>query len=174
MNKYKSRKDVPDKYKWDLTEFFKNNEEFDKELNSLTKEIEVIKEYKGCTKDSKKLVEFIKTSLNLDIRLENLAVYAFLKNDEEKGIKENIERNNKVELLYSTYANYCSFFKPELLSLSKEDYEKLFDNKDLDEFKFMLDETYKDKEHSLNESEEKIIIDLMTATGNMEISVNSP
>lgn len=168
MNKYKSRKDVPEKYKWDLTEFFKNNEEFDKELNKLKEDIEVIKNYVGCTKDSKKLVEFIKTSMGLDIRLENLSLYAFLKSDEELGVKENLERSNKSQLLYSTYAGYLSFFKPELLALSKEDYNKLFDNKDLDEYKFMLDEIYKDKDHSLNESEEKIIIDLMTAMGDVE------
>lgn len=37
MNKYKSRKDVPEKYKWDLTDFYKNDEEFNKELDYLMK-----------------------------------------------------------------------------------------------------------------------------------------
>ena len=168
MNKYKSRKDVPEKYKWDLSDFFKNEEEFNKEYTSLKKEIEETKKYIGCTKDSNKLVEFIKFFIETDNKLENLYVYAYLKSDEELGIAENIERKNKMLLLYSTYVNYISFFEPELISLSKDEYNKLFDNKDLSEYKFMLDEIYKNKEHVLSENEEKIINDLTTAMNNYE------
>lgn len=168
MNKYKSRKDVPDKYKWNLTDIFKDEKEFEKSYKEVESDIKRIKDYIGCTKDSKRLLEFLRTSIEFDIRLENLLLYAFLKSDEELGVKENLERSNKVELLCSTYSGYTSFFKPELLSLSKEEYSKLFDNKDLNEFRFMLDDMYKDKEHSLNENEEKIVIDLMTAVGDME------
>ena len=93
MNKYKSRKDVPEKYKWDLTDFFKNEIEFDEEYKSLKKDIEVMKDFVGCTKDSNKLLEFLRTSIEFDIRLENLTLYAFLKSDEELGVKAFLNLN---------------------------------------------------------------------------------
>ena len=56
---YKNRKEVPDKYKWDLTSIFKNEDEFNKTF----KEVEVLKDklknYKGKIKDAKKLYEFL-------------------------------------------------------------------------------------------------------------------
>lgn len=168
MNKYKSRKDVPEKYKWDLSDFYKNEEEFNEEYNKLKEEIGKTKDYIGCTKDSNKLFEFINYYIDMDNRLENLYVYSYLKSDEELGVKENIERKNKAFLLYSTYCNYVSFFEPELISLSKEDYDNLFNYNDLLEYKFMLDEIYKNKDHILTENEEKIINDLTTAMNNYE------
>ena len=44
MQKYNSRKEVPEKYKWDLTPFFKDEKEFDKVLNETKKKIEELLE----------------------------------------------------------------------------------------------------------------------------------
>ena len=168
MNKYKSRSDVPDKYKWDLTDFFKNEEEFDEELKILKSAIEKTKDFVGCTRDSDKLVKYLRYYIEISNRLENLYIYSYLKSDEELGISKNIDRKNKAEIVYSTFGNYNSFFEPELISLSKDEYDKLFDNKELLEYKFLLDEIFKNKDHILNEKEEKIINDLVTAMDNYE------
>lgn len=168
MNKYKSRSDVPEKYKWDLTDFFKNEEEFDEELKILKSEIEKTKDFVGCTRDSNKLVKYLRYYIEISNRLENLYIYSYLKSDEELGISKNIDRKNKAEIVYSTFGNYNSFFEPELISLSKDEYDKLFDNKELLEYKFLLDEIFKNKDHILNEKEEKIINDLVTAMDNYE------
>ena len=57
-----------------------------------------------------------------------------------------------------------SFFAPELLKLSKDEYENLFiSNKKLEEYRADLDKTYREKEHILTENEEKIVAELTTA-----------
>ena len=173
MNKYKSRKDVPEKYKWDLTDFYKNEEEFNKEYKEVENDIKKLKDYVGCTKDSKKLVEFINFDIKLGTKIENLCVYAYLKNDEQLGQSDSIERLNKTDNLSCEYSTNTNFFVPELISLSKEEYERLFDNKDLLEHKHWLDETYSSKGHTLTEKEENIIDQLITALAhNEEISNN--
>ena len=58
MEKYKSRKDVPNKYKWDLTDIFKDDNEFDKGFKKAIKEVKEISKYKGCTKNSDLLYNF--------------------------------------------------------------------------------------------------------------------
>ena len=44
---YKSRLDVPDKYKWDLTDFFKNEEEFNKTFKETKSIIEELPSFKN-------------------------------------------------------------------------------------------------------------------------------
>ena len=168
MSKYKSRSEVPEKYKWDLTDFFKDDKEFSDSLNKAKKMIEEEKKYVGCTKDSNKLYEYLKYDLELGSLVENLYVYAFLKDDEELGNSMSIDRKNKAFNLVGEYSAVNSFFNPELLELSKEEYNKLFDNENLSEYKFFLDEIYKNKDHILSEKEEVIINNLEVAMNNFE------
>ena len=168
MNKYKSRSEVPEKYKWDLSDFYINDEDYYKSFEETKKKVEMLKDFVGCTKDSKKLCEFLKTDRDVENEVENLYVYAFVKDDEELGKSENIDRKNKATILFSEYSTNTSFFEPELIELSRKDYDKLFDNKELDEFKFLLDELYKNKEHTLSEKEEIIINQLVSAMNNYD------
>ena len=168
MSKYNSRKDVPDKYKWDLTDFFKNDKEFNNCIEETKERIKNIEKYRGKLKDSKTLYEFLKYDEITGCLAEDLYVYAFLKNDEELGNPKSINRYNKALQLITEYSNAVSFFNPELLSLSKEEYSNLYKYKDLLEYKFALDELYKCKDHILNEKENIIINELVSSMDNFE------
>lgn len=160
MDKYNSREEVPEKYKWNLDDFYKSDEEFLNELKNCDEQIKEIDSFIGCTKDSNKLYEYLKFDIELSLKIVNLYVYSMLKNDEELGIAKNEERMGKIEYVYSKYDNKSNFFAPELLKLTKEEYNSLFENKKILEYKFALDNIYRSKEHVLSESEEKIISEL--------------
>lgn len=168
MSKYKSRSEVPTEYKWDLSDFYTNDKDYNNDLKIAKERIEKEAKYKGSLKDSKKLYEFLKYDEVTVCLVENLYVYAFMKDDEELGKSENINRKNKALEVITLYSNMASFFNPEILSFTKEEYDKLFDNKDLLEYKFMLDEVYKDKDHTLSEDKEIIINELESAMNNFE------
>ena len=168
MSKYKSRSEVPEKYKWNLDDFYKNDEEFNKELEEAKKRVKEEAKFRGCTKSGKTLYEFFKYDEITECMIENLYVYSYMKDDEELGKKENINRKNKALLLFNDYSNTVSFFMPELLKLSKEEFDKLFEYKDLSEYKFALDEMYKNKGHILSEQEEIIINELESAMNNFD------
>ena len=55
MQKYNNRNEVPEEYKWDLTSFFKDDNEFNESIKVCKKLIEELNSYIGCTKDSDKL-----------------------------------------------------------------------------------------------------------------------
>ena len=99
MDKYKNRSEVPEKYKWDLEEYYKNDEEFEKSFEKTSKEIEKIKEFNGCTKESNKLLDYLEFDLNISCELENLYVYSFVKDDEELG-KSVISKENALNYKY--------------------------------------------------------------------------
>ena len=169
MEKYKTRADVPEKYKWDLTSFFKDENEFNDVYNKTLEDIKKLNEYQGCTKDANKLYEYLNLDINTEAIAENLYIYAYLINDQELGKKESIERKNKCENLLNTYYLNVSFFAEELLSLTKEEYNNLFNiNPKLNEFKTNLDDIYKSKDHILSEKEENMISTLLNAMNHFE------
>ena len=169
MEKYTSRKDVPEKYKWDLTPFFKNEEEFEEKFNQATKDVDSLKEFAGCTRDANKLYEFLSKDINTAALVENIYVYSYLINDQELGVSSSIGRKNKAESLMNKYMINTSFFSPELLKLSEEEYNKLFvDNESLNEFKSGLDDIYRMKNHILPEDKQNIITELENAMNHFD------
>lgn len=169
MEKYNTRADVPDKYKCDLTDFFKNDEEFDKSYDEILKLVESLKEYSGCCTNPDKLYEYLCNDINVEAKVENLYIYAYVIHDLELGVSESISRKSKTEDLFTKYSTNVSFFEPELLKLSKEEYEDLFvKNPKLNEFKLILDKIYRNKDHILSESEEIIVNELTNAMDHYE------
>ena len=154
MQKYNSRAEVPNKYKWDLSEFFENDEQFNEAFNETKDLIIELSNYKGCTKDSKRLYEFLIKETKAIADWEDLFGYAMLVDDQELGIPKSIERKNRGIQLNAELNKNISFFAPELLELTQEEYDKLFEeNSQLNEFKADLDRIYREKEHILSENE---------------------
>lgn len=169
MEKYNSRKDVPEKYKWDLSDFFKDDKDYEEKFDVATKLIKELANYKNCTKDANKLYKYLEKEMNAFALCQNLYVYAYLLNDQELGIAENIERKNKAIKLLTDLEKNTSFFSDELLGLSLKEYNDLFiKNKKLYEYKAALDQIYKDKGHILSPETENIITDLINATNHFE------
>jgi len=169
MKIYKNRREVPEKYKWDLTDFFKDEKEFDKKLVECKKMIDSLKEYVGCTKSAEKLYDFLELEIKTISLWEDLYVSSYLINDQELGIKESLERKNKTENLNAELENNISFFAPELLKLTQSEYEQLFiDNKKLLEHKKNLDRYYREKAHILTENEEKIVSELINSINHFD------
>ena len=164
MEKYNTRADVPEKYKWDLTDFYSSDEEFEKEYANTVNLVNNLNNYVGCTEDANKLYEFLENDINASVLCEDLYIYSYLVNDQELGNSKSMERKAKTEKLLTDYSTNVSFFEPELLKLDKNVYEKLFiDNNNLNEYRVLLDRIYRNKEHILTEREEIIINELNNA-----------
>ena len=164
MQKYNNRNEVPEEYKWDLTPFFKNDDDYNEVYDKTTKLVNELKGYVGCTKDANKLYEYLSSQIEAIALWEDLYVYAYLINDQELGVSESLIRKNKAETLEALLLGNTSFFAPELLKLDRNEYEQLFiNNPKLEEFRSDLDKTYREKEHILSESEEKIVSELVNA-----------
>lgn len=163
MKKYKNRAEVEEKYKWDLSDFFKDEKDFNRSLNRCKKLVEELKKYPGCTKNPNKLYEFLVKEIEAVALWEDLYVYAYLINDQELGKEESVVRKNKTEQLNLELEVNTSFFAPELLKLSKNAYIDLFKEEKLLEFKDSLDRIYREKDHILTEKEEMIISSLINS-----------
>lgn len=169
MKKYKNRSSVEEKYKWDLTDFFPNEEEFLKTYRKTQKNIEKLSQYVGCTKDAEKLYEFLNLEYLTISLWEDLYVYSYLIHDQELGNAEAIERKNQTEILNLELEKSIHFFSPELLKLSKKDYHQLFlDHPKLKEYQAALDLIYREKGHVLGEEEENIVSSLVSSMNHFD------
>ena len=54
MEKQRTRDEIEEKYKWDLTTIYKSDEEFNKELKNVKEELEKVTNYKGNIINSSK------------------------------------------------------------------------------------------------------------------------
>ena len=59
MEKQQLRSSIDDNYKWDLTSIYKNDEEFNKDLEKAKKEIKKVVEFKDLLTSSKRLLDYI-------------------------------------------------------------------------------------------------------------------
>ncbi len=169
MKKYNSRKDVPDKYKWNLKDFFQTEKDFQENLKKCRSLVNDLKKYVGCTKNAHKLYEFLNKEIEAIALWEDLYVYAYLINDQELGNEKSIKRKNQTEQLNLELEMNLSFFAPELLKLSKDEYDNLYNKEEkLLEFKASLDKIYREKKHTLTENEEQIISSLVNSMNHFD------
>ena len=156
MKSYNSRKEVPEKYKWDISNYVKDEKDYQEKMAFVKENLKKLKNFVGCTKDSKKLREYMEFDIELGGCLERLDAYTFLIQDQDLADDDAKEKRLNVLNLLTEYVYESSFFTPELLALSKEEYEFLFKDESLLEYKSYLDESYRFKDHSLTEAEERV------------------
>ncbi len=163
MQTYNSRNDVPEKYKWDLNEYFKNEEELKETIKKAESLIEEIPKYQGKLKNADTLLEFFKVMIETGTYVEDIYVYTYLVNDQELGNSNSMKNKSIAENLYAKYSSALSFVDPEILSFTEDEYNSLYNDPKLADYKFTLNQVYRAKEHVLSESEERIITELIHA-----------
>jgi len=175
MEKQKERKDINVNDTWDLTLIFKTDEDFYKELDKVTKEINDITKYQGHILDnSNNLLSFLKQSDEDERKLYKLYYYAHLKLDQDTANTIYQEMEGKISNLLQEYSILTSFVMPELMN---GDYEQVLkfikENKELEIYRFNLENIYRYQSHSLNHDEEKLLSTLSKSLDTAEKTFES-
>lgn len=169
---YKNRKETPKAYKWDLTAYYKDDKEWEKDYLKIIKEFTNIKSYEGkVTKSANMLYQTLEEYFAYESRLTKLFVYASLRHDESL---EDADASMLYNKIYKTYNDFCaasSFIEPEIIKEETSKVEKLIETKKLSKYKFYVTNILREKEHMLSSSEEKLIAKL-TSTNHTFKNVN--
>ena len=157
--KQKLRNEINITDTWDLTYIFKNEDEFNKSIENVKKEINKVTEYKGkLLENSNTLLSYLKYSDDVERKLYKLYYYAHLSLDVDTTNTSSQEREGRITNLMQEYSVLSSYVLPELL---KGDYEivkkYIQSNKDLEIYRFNLEEIYRYQNHSLSEECEKML-----------------
>lgn len=156
---YKTRDEVLEKDKWNLTKIFKNEEEFECEFNKINEYINKVLNYKGkILESSENLYNFYQAYETLSRVCDKLYMYAKLNCDTDTKCDEYKKMSLRVEKMYEDVLAKTSFIDSELL---ESDYDLVLkyieENEKLKPYEISLQKLFRYKDHTLSEEEEKII-----------------
>ena len=153
------RNEINEKDTWDLSTIFETDQKWEEELALLTEETKQAASLEGHLLDSaESLLNITERYLDLSRRLEKLYVYAHMKNDQDTRVAKYQEYYAKAMTLYSQLDQVFSFYEPEFMAITEEQYQKLLaEEPKLQPYKHFFDKLLQNKEHVLSQREEELL-----------------
>ena len=153
---------MKEQYRWDLSRIFRDYKEYKDAINEVEKLINKAITYKGKILDnSSNLYEVLTISERVDLLVEKLYVYSFLGYYDNMADKTFQEYKEESLLILDKSNSMLSFITPEILSSDyKTILEYIKENKKLEKYQKLIEKTFRYKEHTLSEKEEKLLSDI--------------
>ncbi len=146
------------KQNWDLTYFFKSQEEFDSALENFKKYKDELASYKGKLSNEEDLKAFLRLEKKSNLDFVRLYFYAEMASDLDKTNVKNASNLAKAQLAMNDLAAATSFESPELLSLGREKLEKFVkENKEFEEYSFSFRKLFDQSEYVLSKEKEELL-----------------
>ena len=152
------RKNIDDKYKWNIDLMYSNKESIEKDIEKVKSYINNIKQYKGKLSQSKEnMYEALNVYEKASQLLQNLYVYTHMKQHEDTRINENQAMATKTDMLSTELSTASSYMIPEIISIDESKLKAYLEDEKLSFYKKYIDEILRDKPHTLSEKEEEIL-----------------
>ena len=153
------RNEINEKDTWDLSTIFETDQKWEEELALLTEDTKQAASLEGNLLDSaESLLDITQRYLELSRRLENLYVYAHMKNDQDTRVAKYQEYYAKAMALYSQLDQVFSFYEPEFMAITEEQYQNfLAEEPKLQPYKHFFDKLLQNKDHVLSQREEELL-----------------
>ena len=120
MTTYKTREEVKLQEKWDLSDLYSNERDWDQDYLSIENMAQQLKAFDGNIHDGHSLYQYLKQSEELSFLFNKLYAYAMLKVDENTRETTSQSLLDRAKGLSVKVSAATSFFMPYLLSLSEE------------------------------------------------------
>ena len=154
-----SRENIDNKYKWNLSDIYKDWSSWEKDLENLKEIIKEIPNFENfITTDEKKFIELIKLEEKIQRMIDKLYLYPYMLRDLDSKDVVAAEKMQIIEHIYSEYSVVSSWIVPKILEIPKETIDKWIEkNPELHEHRFGLSELYRLREHVLDKDKEKLL-----------------
>jgi len=154
------RKDVPDNYRWNLSEIYPSIEAWQADVDMLKTKVEKLAGFKGTlSSSSASLYNALKTGNELIKTLSKAWTYASNLSNENLNISENQAMMQQMGALGTKFGEVTSYVEPEILQIPKEKIDNFFKEKPelAKEFDMYIDNIQRLRAHTLTEAEETIL-----------------
>ncbi len=151
------REKIEEKYKWDLTEYFKDLSAWEDMYNYVQNNYKEIIKFEHKLNNKYDILSCLTKESEISSKLGLLYVFASLKTKENS--KNSIYQNilNKIEKLSVEISEAYSFIDSELNDLSDEYLKELSQDIDFKNYDLYFLDIIKNKKHMLSKAEEKLL-----------------
>lgn len=162
------RSDVPDKYKWNLSDIYSSVSDWKADLNKIEIGINDFTRYKGkLASNSKTFLNALDSYFSMLKMFSKASTYAGNLSNEDVNISENQALLQQLSSIGTKFGETVAFFEPEILSISNKKIQKFFKERpELNTYAMYVDNIQRLRPHTLSESEEKMLASFGLIAGN--------
>ena len=157
------RKDVEQKYLWNLEDLYKTDADWQKEYDAVFAQVDFTP-FQGKLGEKESFIKFNKLTDELIIKLEKLFVYAMMKADSDARSSEYSKLLSMAQQLEVKIDAETAFSTPELLSLDESVIKGYINDPDLKPYDYQLKTILKSKEHVLSKEMEELLASVSEVT----------
>ncbi|MFL5733555.1 MAG: oligoendopeptidase F [Chloroflexia bacterium] len=154
-----SRAEVPVQYTWDMRAIYPSDAEWEADFVAVPPMLDELEKYQGrLAADAPTLLAAMNLSNEIRRKLSKLAVYAFLRRDEDTTHATYQALADRAQQLGVRAGAAGSFMRPELLSLPDGTIERFMSEEPgLRVYEHVFDDMLREKPHVLSETEENLL-----------------
>lgn len=153
----KTRNQINDNFKWDLSPLCSSDEDFYKGLEKVNGYIKKFKNFENKLNNKETILKFFKLDEEFDDLIEPLYMYVHLKHDEILSDRKRNEMSEKISHILSELSVETSFVTTELHELPDEIIDDMLQDKRFKDYDRMFENIKKEKIHMLSKEEEKLL-----------------
>jgi len=170
----RDRARIADKYKWNLADIYPSEAAWRTAKDKLAGDLPQLRQYQGkLTSSAATLADALDKQYAFDKEISRLYVYASMLADQDSRDATHEGMQQQMVQLAATFSATASFMEPEILKTNKATIEKyLTAEPRLKVYSFYLRDVLRRAEHTLTDSEEKILADAAPALGSASNAFN--
>ena len=153
----KTRNQINDNFKWDLSPLCSSDEDFYKGLEKVNEYIKKFKNFENKLNNKETTLKFFKLDEEFDDLIEPLYMYVHLKHDEILSDRKRNEMSEKISHILSELSVETSFVTTELHELPDEIIDDILQDRRFKDYDRMFENIKKEKIHMLSKEEEKLL-----------------
>ena len=163
----KERSQVPENLKWRLEDIFETVDEWNATYDDVSQRLDFSK-YEGKLSDAETLLECLDAINEVALDLNRLAVYAFMRRDEDTRNSDAAALMSRMDLIEMKLMSNIAFVNPELTALPTETLEKFEKDERFKDYDYTIRNIIRNKPHVLSKEIEAMLSQESTIFGGFQ------
>ncbi len=153
------RSEIPDKYKWDLTDIYPDWDAWESDFTKLEAKMDEYEAFKGRLADGPDiLLEAFVLGDELGMLANRVYGYVSMSRDTDTRVNEISAKLQRVQIMFSKFGTATAWFDPEMLTIPWETMDQwLKSTKELDPYAYGIKDLYRQQAHVLDEKGEELL-----------------